>query len=82
MAEAARGAARALILILILVLVLIRILVLVLVLTLNLTPTPTPNQVRRVWAVSDIHVEHKDNWAWLSCIVPQPDDALVVAGDV
>jgi len=37
--------------------------------------------VRRVWAVSDIHVEHKDNWAWLSSLAPQPEDALVVAGD-
>ena len=41
-------------------------------------PTPTPSQVRRVWAVSDIHVEHKDNWSWLSNLVPQPEDALVV----
>lgn len=38
--------------------------------------------VDRVWATSDLHVEHKENMAFLRALEPRPADALVVAGDV
>lgn len=38
--------------------------------------------VARVWAASDLHVEHRENLAWLQEWPPRPDDALIVAGDL
>ena len=35
-----------------------------------------------VWAVSDLHVEHRENLAWLQEWPPRPEDALIVAGDL
>ena len=38
--------------------------------------------VHRVWAASDLHVEHAANVAFLEQLPPQRDAALIVAGDV
>ena len=46
-------------------------------------PWPQLAPVRKLWAVSDIHVEHQENWAWLSELPPIfQDDGLIIAGDV
>ena len=39
---------------------------------------------RRVWAVSDVHVNARENWAWVEALsrTAYQDDALIVAGDL
>lgn len=37
----------------------------------------------QLWATSDLHVDHADNWAWLrQCSAGGRQDALIVAGDI
>jgi hypothetical protein len=35
-----------------------------------------------VWSISDIHIDCSENFKWIQNIIPHPDDALIVAGDV
>ncbi len=38
----------------------------------------------RIFAISDIHVDHLDNWSWIEQLSPSAflDDVLILAGDV
>lgn len=38
--------------------------------------------VMRVWAISDLHVDHDENREALAALPPHPEDWLIVAGDI
>jgi len=42
----------------------------------------TLSPVRRIYAISDLHLEHKANKAWLERLPAHETDALILAGDV
>ncbi|KAH8076172.1 calcineurin-like phosphoesterase [Aureococcus anophagefferens] len=37
---------------------------------------------KRIWLISDVHVEAPENGRWLDDLAPRPGDAVIVAGDV
>ena len=46
-------------------------------------PWPQLAPIRKLWAVSDVHVEHDENWSWLKDLPPIfHEDGLIIAGDV
>ena len=39
--------------------------------------------IRKLWAVSDLHIEHRENWQWLDTLPSLfSEDGLLVAGDM
>ena len=45
------------------------------------TPSPLLQQPR-IWLVSDVHTDHKDNMEWLTQLESHGGDVLVLAGDI
>jgi hypothetical protein len=44
---------------------------------------PVLEPIKKLWAVSDLHVEHKENWEWLASLPPLfSEDGLIIAGDM
>ena len=40
------------------------------------------SDAKRIWLISDVHVEAPENGRWLDDLAPRPGDAVIVAGDV